>query len=324
MKIPTDGDLLTATVHVLRSYPYGNAEPGPAKDMADRLDALLLAHQAQAEPLVENTSAYMSGYHAGRTHAGDQTWNDAIEAAAKVCDGVNNYDNPMTANDCADGIRALSRPSQAQQSIKPVSGMVEECQIVYVPIEVDPHAEAGGRHPNDTTPSDARCEAVLDTMGDDKDQGLCSYWKWGFHAGWLAAISRAPQPVSGAVDEREALLSTLKTALERASDALNATYIAKPEDRIQHLSDVLVQAKFAMEQARAALSRAQQAPAVSDDLPDMVSKALRRAFSLGQTYWQQADSAYTSHHKEAADTQRVFNRLIDATCTAIAADREGK
>jgi len=30
------------------------------------------------------------------------------EACAKVCDSVNNYDNPMTASDCADAIRARS------------------------------------------------------------------------------------------------------------------------------------------------------------------------------------------------------------------------
>ena len=28
------------------------------------------------------------------------------EACAKICDSVNNYDNPMTANDVADAIRA--------------------------------------------------------------------------------------------------------------------------------------------------------------------------------------------------------------------------
>jgi osmotically-inducible protein OsmY len=33
--------------------------------------------------------------------------NQALEEAAKVCDGVNNYSNPMTANDCADAIRAM-------------------------------------------------------------------------------------------------------------------------------------------------------------------------------------------------------------------------
>ena len=31
----------------------------------------------------------------------------ALEEAAKVCDSVNNYDNPMTATDCAAAIRSL-------------------------------------------------------------------------------------------------------------------------------------------------------------------------------------------------------------------------
>jgi len=30
-----------------------------------------------------------------------------LEEAARICDSVNNYSNPMTANDCADAIRAL-------------------------------------------------------------------------------------------------------------------------------------------------------------------------------------------------------------------------
>lgn len=32
---------------------------------------------------------------------------EALERAAKVCESVNNSDNPMTAQDCADAIRAL-------------------------------------------------------------------------------------------------------------------------------------------------------------------------------------------------------------------------
>ena len=31
----------------------------------------------------------------------------ALDKAAAICAGVNNYDNPMTANDCADAILAL-------------------------------------------------------------------------------------------------------------------------------------------------------------------------------------------------------------------------
>jgi hypothetical protein len=52
----------------------------------------------------------------------------------------------------------------------------------------------------------------------------------------------------------------------------------------------------------------------------VVSKALRRAWQLGQTYWQQADSEYTSHHKKADETQAKFQTLVDETRAAILAD----
>ena len=32
---------------------------------------------------------------------------EALERAAQICDSVNNHDNPMTSQDCADAIRAL-------------------------------------------------------------------------------------------------------------------------------------------------------------------------------------------------------------------------
>lgn len=34
---------------------------------------------------------------------------DEREACAKICDSVNSYDNPMTANDVADAIRARGK-----------------------------------------------------------------------------------------------------------------------------------------------------------------------------------------------------------------------
>lgn len=39
----------------------------------------------------------------------------ALEEAASICDRVNNHDNPMTARDCADTIRALRKASKDQQ-----------------------------------------------------------------------------------------------------------------------------------------------------------------------------------------------------------------
>lgn len=37
-----------------------------------------------------------------------EAWKAAMECAAQVVDSVNNYDNPMTATDCADEIRSAS------------------------------------------------------------------------------------------------------------------------------------------------------------------------------------------------------------------------
>ena len=49
------------------------------------------------------------------------------------------------------------------------------------------------------------------------------------------------------------------------------------------------------------------------DAADIASIAMRKAWQLGQTYWQQADSDYTSHHRKAEATQVMFQALIDST-----------
>ena len=53
------------------------------------------------------------------------------------------------------------------------------------------------------------------------------------------------------------------------------------------------------------------------DTADLVSKALRRAWLLGQTYWQQADSEYPSQWKKADVTQATFNQLVEDTRAAL-------
>ncbi len=50
---------------------------------------------------------------------------------------------------------------------------------------------------------------------------------------------------------------------------------------------------------------------------DQLRHALRRAFNLGQTYWQQADSEYTSQHRKADETQAKFNALVSDTVAAM-------
>lgn len=52
---------------------------------------------------------------------------------------------------------------------------------------------------------------------------------------------------------------------------------------------------------------------------EAVRSALRKAYNLGQTYWQQADSEYRSENKKSDATAAKFVRLIDDTVAQIAA-----
>lgn len=52
------------------------------------------------------------------------------EACALICDSVNNFDNPMTARDCADAIRArgvVKEPSPSDVFWCAVGGCAEQC-----------------------------------------------------------------------------------------------------------------------------------------------------------------------------------------------------
>ena len=53
------------------------------------------------------------------------------------------------------------------------------------------------------------------------------------------------------------------------------------------------------------------------DTADLVIKALRKAWHLGQTHWQQADSEYRSEWKKADVTQATFNQLVEDTRAAL-------
>jgi hypothetical protein len=45
--------------------------------------------------------------------------------------------------------------------------------------------------------------------------------------------------------------------------------------------------------------------------------ALKRAYNLGQTYWQQADSEHSSQWKKADATQATFRQLVEDTVSAF-------
>lgn len=57
---------------------------------------------------------------------------------------------------------------------------------------------------------------------------------------------------------------------------------------------------------------------MNEDIQDLVSKALRRAYLFGQTYWMHADSPSFSQHKKADEVEAKFQQLVEETRTAVA------
>jgi hypothetical protein len=89
------------------------------------------------------------------------------------------------------------------------------------------------------------------------------------------------------------------------------------EDGLARLGDFAIFAR----QALAAPLPPPSDAAVSDEregVADLVCKALKRAWQLGQTYWQQADSEYVWQHKKSDETQKRFDELVDQTRQAVA------
>lgn len=59
--------------------------------------------------------------------------------------------------------------------------------------------------------------------------------------------------------------------------------------------------------------------------PETVRKALQRAYSLGQTYWQQADSESFSQNRKADETAAKFQALVEeAVACVLATQRQGE
>ena len=50
-----------------------------------------------------------------------------------------------------------------------------------------------------------------------------------------------------------------------------------------------------------------------DAEPVDIRAAMKRAFNLGQTYWQQADSEYVSQQNKSDATRAKFNELLEST-----------
>src|SRR5574337_1295543 len=116
----------------------------------------------------------------------------------------------------------------------------------------------------------------------------------------------------------DALIAKVTEAHPGISRTAQAEYY---EEVHQHLAPLA--RELERENANRELLAAEQLgelAAALEDRADVVSKALRKAWQLGQTYWQQADSEYTSQHRKADETQARFQALVDETRAAILAD----
>lgn len=96
-----------------------------------------------------------------------------------------------------DGIYSLYTSPQAQpEQQEPVRSERHS----YVPVDSNMR-DGNGNHPNDKEPRTAECIQALTARGDSEGQGLDGFWKWGFAAGFNAALAAAPQPCIGGHDK---------------------------------------------------------------------------------------------------------------------------
>ena len=107
---------------------------------------------------------------------------------------------------------------------------------------------------------------------------------------------------TGATSEASQLLNTLEKWLSERDAELGRLQEENLRLRIEHskMLDQMQGMQHCMENAA-----------------DVASKALRKAWQLGQTYWQQADSEHASHWKKAGETQVKFAELVDRTRAEI-------
>lgn len=61
------------------------------------------------------------------------------------------------------------------------------------------------------------------------------------------------------------------------------------------------------------------APEGTEDVIDAVTIALRKAFQLGQTYWQQADKGHISQNKKSDETYSKFLKLSEEISALLTA-----
>ena len=113
--------------------------------------------------------------------------------------------------------------------------------------------------------------------------------------------------------ENHRLRRAMQKIMARLADLLD-------EDQFGNIESIVTEA--GVEPPEHAAQAAPAVAAISDDALDVVDKALVRAWNLGQTYWQHANSEYASQWKKADATYESYQRLRNDTRAALTTQGE--
>lgn len=116
----------------------------------------------------------------------------------------------LQVGDCDNGAE-MTYDAAMRHEVTWCAESIDRNDVQYVRAAAPVQANSKSEHPSLSVPIDPACSAKLDDLGDDRGQGLDSYWKSAFRAGWKYgqdAKDIAPvQPV--AVPEALRLLAIL-------------------------------------------------------------------------------------------------------------------
>ena len=140
------------------------------------------------------------------------------------------------------------------------------------------------------------------------------------------AMFKAIAAASATQAREKVLRDALESVRQYGSDTLSGR-IDGPDDRAWQRGAVLEMTRRARvtidaptdDTALRAVLRAERERCRLHDAADVATKAMRKAWQLGQTYWQQADSDSYKQNAKSAITQDSFNDLLDSTAEAIRA-----
>lgn len=168
-----------------------------------------------------------------------------------------------------DDTYSIARAVLAKWGSPVVAG---EPTVKYVPVDSN-LKDKHWNHPNDDEPRTEACRQALRDRGDDRGQGLDGYWKWGFAAGFNAALDTTPQPTqaqAGAVTDAQVLAAVRVVSPGLFRHGLQPL----PNDGANTAAQMRKEADTVRKMLEAAFSAAQ--PVAREPLTDaMVSRAGR-------------------------------------------------